>query len=265
MKNIRQYIIIGALAFGCILLIIQLVKKSNQLAQMNKVKQIIDNQVQKEAREIARKVNSKGIETVIYDINHNKGSSKQIILGGNTRGIIDTTALALDLRARQLKQIMVLKTSLEAENLRLKKQINEANILYYTYSGNGLKLKFIPPSGTDTIGHADFSADVKISAVQFWRKNWYLGPKRSFLAITSDNPMFKVNSVEYLEIEQKQPAIRFKIQGNSAYDLKSSRLTYGPSAQLDLGRLSLRGFYGRSLKENGWKTHLSASYDLLIF
>lgn len=250
---------------GCIYLMLELVKKSSKLDAMEHRKRNEDSQVQTEAKEIARKVDSSGIETVVFDINSNKASPAERTFSRRASGIIHTTALALDLRTKQLKQIMLLKSTLEAENIQLKKKLDSSNMPYYTYYGNGLRLKFIPPSSTDTAGYADFTANVQIKATQFWRRSWLLGPKKDYLAISSDNPLFKINNLDYLEIEQKHDVVRFRIQASSSYNLQSGRFTYGPSARLDLGKFSLTGIYARGLGSSKWATEFSASYDLLNF
>ncbi len=254
-----------ALALGCVTLVIVLRDKSLQVAELKGAKEHIDGRIQKEAIEISRKVDSTGIETVIYDINHNKASPAQLAVNKKTKGIIDTTALALDLRTKQLKQILVIKSSLEAENLKLKQRLDASEMPYYTYDANGLKLKFTPPNVIDSVAHATFTANVQIKATQFWRRNWILGAKRSFLAISSDNPMFKINSADYLETEQKTNASGVKIQARSTFDSRSGMFSFGPAAQINLGRLSFTGHYGRNITEQKWHTHLSASYDVLNF
>lgn len=265
MKNIKQYIITAALAIGCIYLLLELVRKSSKLDAMEHRKRNEDSQVQTEAKEIARKVDSSGIETVIFDINSNKASPAELAFSRQTSGIIDTTALALDLRTKQLKQIMLLKSTLEAENLQLKKKLDSSNMPYYTYYDNGLRLKFTPPSTTDTAGYADFTANVQIKATQFWRRSWFLGPKKDYIAISSNSPLFKINNLDYLEVEQKHDVVQFKIQASSSYNLQSGKFTYGPSARLDLGRLSFTGYHGRGFDSGKASTQIGASYDLLSF
>jgi hypothetical protein len=265
MKNIRQYIITAALATGCIFLLLELIKKSSKLEAIEGSRTNEDNQVKTQAKEIVRKMDSSGIETVTFDINSNKASPTENILSRKTKGILDTTALALDLRTKQLKQIMLLKSIIEAENIQLRRQLDSSNLPYYTYNGDGLRLKFIPSNANDTAGHAEFTANVQIKATQFWRRSWLLGFKKDYIAISSDNPMFKINNLEYLEIEQKQNTVGFKIQASSSYNLRSGIFTYGPSARLDVGRLSLTGYHGRGINSSKWSTQLSASYDLLSF
>lgn len=265
MKNIRYKLIILTLALGWITLAIVLREKSTQIEELKNAKQTVDGRIQKEALEISRKVDSTGIETVIYDINHNQASLAQLATSTKTKDIIHTTALALDLRTKQLKQILVAKSTLEAENLKLKQQLDASEMPYYTYDAGGLKLKFTPPSANDTVAHADLTANVQIKATQFWRRKWILGARRSFLAITSDNPMFKINSADYLEIEQKPAAFKVSFQASSTYDSRSGMFLFGPAAQVNLGRLSFRGHYGRNLMEQKWHTQLSASYDILNY
>jgi hypothetical protein len=265
MRNIKQYIIPVAVASGCIFLISEFYKKSGEFEALKRNKRFEDDQVHTEAREISRKVDSNGMATVIFDINSNKASPNQLSQSEKSKKFIDSAASALDLRTKQLRQIMVLKTSLEAENLWLKKQLDSSNLAYYTYTGNGIKLKFIPPNAVDTTGHANLTANVQLKTTQFWRRNWVLGPKKEFIAITSDNPMFRINNVSYLEIEQKRPAIQFRIQANSSYDLRSGIIAFGPATLVEIGRLSFKGFYGKSLNDQRWNMQVNASFDLLSF
>lgn len=263
MKNIMQYTIIAALAAGCLFLLLERSRKSGNPDGMEHSH--TDHQVETKAKEVSRQSDAKGLETVVFDINQNKASPNALSLNRKTKGIIDSAVLALDLRTKQLKQIMLLKSSIEAENLQLKRQLDSLNVPYYIYSANGIKLRFTPPNALDSVGRADFTADIEIKATQFWRRSWLFGPKKDYIAIRANQPMFRLNNLDYLEIEHKQPKIQLKVQASSAYDLGSGMFRYGPAAVLDLGRLSLKGYYAHAPGFGKWATELSASFDLLHF
>lgn len=271
MKKIKQYIwyviIVVIILAGFGFLIVKCLDYKKQASDVKKANESVKAKIQTEAKEIARKVDQKGVETVLYDITGHKVTPEQAASTEGTKGIIDTTALALDIRTKQLKQILVVKASLEAENLQLKKQLNASNRPYYTYSGNGLDLRFTPPSGiaADTIATADFTANLTLKATQYWRRNWFLGAKKSILAVSSDNPMFKINGADYVEFEQKQPTLGLRIQANTSYNFDTGELGYGPALRLDVGRFSFQGRYSKFPNDPKWKPSVNASYDILRF
>lgn len=241
------------------------IKNTRELADFKQSNKLVKSQVLKEAKEIARKVDDKGIETVIYDVTGHKAPVEVLSSNASTKGIIDTTAMALDIRTKQLKQLLVVKGSLEAENLQLKKQLSSTHQPYYTYTGNGLTLKFTPPNENDSVATADFTANVQIKATQYWKRSWFLGAKKSILAVSSDNPLFKINGADFIEIEQKQPTFGLRVQANTAYNMDNGQLSYGPAVRFDAGRFSFQGRYSKYPNDPKWKPSINASFDILRF
>jgi ribosomal protein S25 len=265
MRNIKHYIFYALLLAGCVFLIVKCNEYRKELSQKDKAEKSVKAKIQTEATEIARKVDEKGIATVLYDITGHKVTPEQASSTTGIKGIIDTTALALDLQTKQLKQILIVKSALEAENLQLKKQLNSQSRPYYTYSGNGLDLKFTPPNDLDTFARADFKANLNLKATQYWKRNWFLGSKKSILAVTSDNPMFNINGADFVEFEQKQPTLGLRIQANTSYNFDTREIGYGPALRLDVGRFSFQGRYSKFRNDPKWKPSVNASYDILRF
>jgi hypothetical protein len=264
MKNIKQYIFIIALLVGCIFLSYKWYQSHCQMVELKQARASVEAKVTTEAKEIARKVDEEGLETVLFEVTGNKVPTPGA-LPGSTIGIIDTTAMALDVRTKQLKQILVVKSTLEAENLALKKKLDASKRPYYTYTGNGLDLKFTPPNEADSIARAEFTANVNIKATQYWKRNWFLGSKKSILAVSSDNPMFKINGADYIEVEQKQPTFGLRVQANTAYNFDTGEMSYGPAVRFDVGRFSFQGRYSKFPNDPKWKPSINASYDILRF
>lgn len=240
----------------------------NKLQELKQVKQAensVKKKIQAEAKEIKRKVDENGIETVLFNVNSNKGSVSELLATKDTKDVIDTTAMALDISTKQLKQVLVVKASLEAENLKLKKQLDAAQRPFYTFSGNGLDLKFTPPNEIDTNARAEFTANVNIKATQYWKRNWFLGAKKSILAVSTDNPMFKINGADFVEVEQKQPTFGLRVQASTSYNFESGTLGYGPAIRFDAGRFSFQGRYNKYPNDPKWKPSVNASFDLLRF
>jgi hypothetical protein len=268
MKNLKFYLIIAALAIGLTYIAVKWYGDHREVAQLKKAKTEQVKAIETEAKEISRKVDEKGIETVLFDITANKATAAQVKASEATKGIIDTTAMALDIRTKQLQQILEIKGTLESENLRLKRQLDASNRPYYTYSGNDLKLKFTPPFNeldTNDQGTADFSANVRIKAAQYWKRNWFLGSKKSILAITSDNKMFKINGADFVEFEQQQPVFGLRLQAGANYNPQTGSIGFGPAARIDVGRISFQGNYTWYPESDRWRPSINANYDLVRF
>lgn len=263
MKSIIRTIVEICLIAAVALLAYKWIQSEKEKNSYKLEKQKVYNDIQTEAREIDRKVGEDGLETVLHDITGNKIPPKRAASAGAK--IIDTTAMALDIRTKQLKQVLVVKSTLEAENLLLKRKLNAANRPYYTYSGNGLDLKFTPPNDIDTNARAEFTANVNIKATQYWKRNWFLGAKKSILAVSSDNPMFKVNGADFIEIEQEQSTFGLRVQASSSYNFETGSLGFGPALRFDAGRFSFQGRYSKFPNDPKWKPSVNASFDLLRF
>jgi len=260
-RTIVEICLIAAVAF----LGYKLIQSEKEKNSYKKEKQEVSQKIQTEAKEIARKVDEDGIETVLHNITGNKVGPKKAASAGAK--IIDTTAMALDIRTKQLKQIMSVNGTLAMENLQLKKQLNAANRPFYTYSGNGLDLRFTPPSGieADTIATADFTANVGITATQYWKRDWFLGSKKSILAVRPNSKNFKINGAEFVEVEQKQPTFGLRVQANTSYNFDTGEIGYGPAVRFDVGRFSFQGRYSKFPNNPKWKPSVNASYDILRF
>ncbi len=268
MKNIKLYVVIGLLAIGCAILAVKVIHQQATLTDKDKQAAKVTKAIVTEAKEIARKVDEKGIEQVLYDVTGNKATIDQVQSNQATKGIIDTTAMALDIRTKQLKEILVVKGVLEAENLKLRRQLDANNRPFYTYQGQGLNLKFTPPyNDLDTAdqGTADFNANVSIKATQYWKRNWFLGSKKSILAVSSNSPLYKINGADFVEFEQQQPMFGLRIQAGANYNPQTGSIGFGPAARIDIGRLSLQGNYTYYPESERWRPSINANYDLVRF
>jgi hypothetical protein len=266
MKYIKW--IIGALVvFAIAFLAFKCLEKDRKLTEYEQADKKVSKQIQKEATEIKRQVDKKGIESVLFDITGHKATLDQLVSNDATKGIIDTTAMALDIRTKQLKEIQVINSTLAANNIILRKQLDSSRRVFYTYNGNGLKLKFTPADVLDSnsVATADFSANVQIKATQYWKRSWFLGAKKSILAVTSDNPMFKINGADYVEFEQKQPSFGFRVQASTNYNPQTGSVGFGPAARFDVGRVSFQGNYTWYPESQRWRPSINANYDLVRF
>jgi hypothetical protein len=264
MKNLKFYLIITALVIGLTWVAVKLFKAREQVSSYEKARDKQVKAIQTEAKEISRKVDSAGIETVLFDVTKNIARQSQLATIEATKGIIDTTAMALDIQKKQLTEILVINSTLAAENLKLKRNLDANSKPYYTYSGKGLNLKFTPPYNeldSNDQGTADFNANVSIKATQYWKRRWFLGAKKSILAVSSNSPFFKVNGSDFVEFEQRDPVFGLRIQAGANYNPQTGSI----AARLDIGRLSFQGNYTWYPESERWRPSINANYDIVRF
>lgn len=268
MKNIKHYIFYALLIAGLLFLIFKAFEYKNELSAVQKADNKVKAKIETEAKEIKRQVDEKGVETVLFEVTGNKVNNKQAESTKGSKGLIDTTALALDVKTKQLKQILVINGTLAMENIQLKQKLDAMKRPYYTYSGEGLDLRFTPPSGiaADTVATAAFTANVGLTATQYWKRDWFLGSKKSILAVRpNNNKNFKINGADFVEFEQKQPTLGLRIQANTSYSFDTGEIGYGPAVRIDVGRFSFQGRYSKFQSDRQWRPSVNASYDLLRF
>lgn len=264
MKNLKFYLIMIVLAIGLTWLAIELLNAKKEISSFKKKAEIQQKQVITEAKEINRKVNEKGTETVLFDVTDNHAPADVGSKNTDIKGVIDTAAMALDIRDQQLKEIMVVNATLVAKNIQLKEELDSTKRKFYTWAGNGLNLKFTPPYDTNA-AIADINGSIGLTAALGYKKKWFLGKEQTLLSITSDNPFIKIGKVNYIGFEHDPNKFGLRLQVASNYNPHIGSLGFGPSARLDIGRLSIQGNYTWYPNTEQWYPSINANYDILRF
>lgn len=257
MKNIAIFILSLGICIIGFLFIKE--KKINKISENRQNK--IEKQIQVEAKEIAKKVDEKGIETIIYEVTKNKVPSNfdptKLSDNSKTKGLIDTTAMALDIRTKQLQEIRKINASLIADNLKLK-SINGK----WIYESPNLNASFYKKDN-DTVYTADIRANVAITEARY-HKSTFFG-KKQYLGIKTTDSLFRINNVDYLEFEQIRPKFSIKGQATATYDLIDNSYGFGPAIKIEVGRLAFKAgnIYYPVLKT--WKPQINATYNIFDF
>jgi len=266
MKYLQFYAIIGILIAAVCFLGFKLISKDNQINKLEKAEDNIKQEIQIEAERIKTKVDEKGIETVIFDVTKNIIPA-EILAKGNlkTEGIIDTTAMALDIRTEQLNSITQIAAVLSAKNLKLEKTIDSLNHKFYTYNKGGLKLKFTPPTNIDSSSYADIDGEFSVTATRYWKnKTWLSRNKKELLAVTSDNPIIKVSNVNYVGFTKKNNHSLI-IQARSLYSISSNKTFLGGGVEYKYKNTALIGYGYYDTKDNRFRPTVGLSLDLIKF
>jgi hypothetical protein len=263
MKDLKFYLIIAALAIGFICVGIGWYKEHQKTSEYQAKNQKVKEQILTGAKEISRAVKANGAENLILDITGNHTPIKNVD-DTDIPDIVDTAAMALDIRTKQLKEVTVIAAQYKAENLELKAQLDSNRHTYYTYNGKGLDLKFTPPYSIADVATADFNGRFTLTAAQGFKKKWLLGKEKTLLSITSDSPYFTVDHVNYIGFDKEPFPFNIELQPVASYN-QFTGVAAGPGVKVEIGRLNLSTNYQYydKFKKFGWGG--TATYRLLKF
>ena len=223
-------------------------------------------EIQTEATILNRKISKEGLERVTIAEAENV-LPRGFLNDDEVRpGLLDSTTSALNIIKKQLESITVINSTLEAENLVLKKNIDSLKRVYYTYNDKYLAVKFKMPDAVDTVPTFDYKYNAKLNYVQYWKREFpILGAKRSFIDIWSDDKRNTINGVDRLKIEQREPQFGLRVQMRSIYGLSSQKLFVGPGLSFDLKRYNVLGYSYYNVNDNRWFHAVGVNYDLIRF
>jgi hypothetical protein len=261
MKNIGLIVLLGLLLSAivyCFILKTRL--ESNVMKELSQ-----KDQINTEAEIIARKVDKEGIEHVTIEATKNLLPANEAKESAVSPGILDTTAMAIGILKKQVKDLTVINSTLLAENIQVKKIINSDNSISYNYSDKWVNLKFTPSIDTTSEGRFDFSYNADLNIVQYWKRNWFLGAKKSYIDIYSNDQRTKINNVKRLVVEQESPMFGLRLQASTSYNPVDGEISVGPAMRIDAGRFSFQGNYHWFPELNKWQPIIIGNYDIIRF
>lgn len=241
---------------------------NTRLRERDNEKKTVSKAIEVEAEIISRKIDKQGIEHVTIEAAKNvmpESNVKNSIAVG--AGILDTTAMAIGILKKQLSDVLVINSTLKAENLKAREEIR-SGLRYLSYSDKTLGISYRPPMTTDTADRGTLNLDYynsKISVAQYWKQKWFLGTKKGYIDISTNDNRNTINGVQQLTVEQQSPRFGLRIQGSVVYSPLDGNYGFGPSMRLDMGRFSVQGNYNWLPQQQKWMPSVNANYDLLRF
>jgi len=264
MKNLKYYLIIAALAIGLICMAVGWFKEHQVASTLQEKNQKVEKKILTEAKEIARAVKANGVESVILDITGNHTPVENVDKT-DIPDIVDTAALALDIRTKQLKEVTVIAAQYKAEKLQLIAERDSLKNLFYTYNGNGLDLKFTPPNALSPVATADFMGRFGITIAKGNKSKWFTPWKnRELMSVTSDSRYFTVDHVNYIGFDKKVLPFHAEIQTVSTYN-QFTGVAAGPGVKIQLGRFNASANYQYYDKFKQWGPGGTLTYKLVGF
>lgn len=240
-----------------------------ELEKLNLQKKTISDKVQTEATIIARKVDKQGLQHVTIEAAENIIPHAMINEPAVSTGILDTTAMAIGQQKKQIQVLTQISTTAQARALRAERIVDSLQRVTFYYKDRYLQLAYRPAliNAKDSTDHGqfDFSYNDSLNVVQYWKKSWFLGAKKSYIDIYSNDKRTTVNGVKRLVVEQKHPTFGLRIQAVGNYSFSRKLLNFGPGIQFDFNRFSIVGSYYYDLDATRWRSNIGARYDIVRF
>lgn len=259
MKTIINWVVTGlfvALAAGCIYFYLMYQKVKDRPNQ-SPIEQAAKKQVETKADIIAKSVDKNGFEHTVA--NMAKGIDPKY-LDQVKADLLDTTD-ALNIERDKVRQVMVINSSLTIKNQRLERKVSEFSTTYSHFDDHFRLTVNVPK---DSMQSATFEAgyDADIITTQYNKGNWLTGNK-PYIDIYSNDPRFTIKGARTLTVKQKQPFLKADIQAITEYNFRTNTFTAGPSLNIGIGRVEVRGRYMYDPSDKNWSGIVSGGYMLL--
>lgn len=262
-----KLIIVALLLFIALGAVLVALYYKSKFDQKTDLPDVVKKEIQTEATIIARNVDKNGLQHVTIEAAKNIVPYNQIDKVAISQGIMDTTALALGIQKKQIENLLAINSTLKAENLKAKEILLSTGGRAYQYKDKFINLTYTPSLTLDSLdkGKFDFTYNADLNITQYWKRKWFLGAKKSYIDIYSNDARTTVNGVKQLTVEQKQPAFGLRVQAAANYNPQTGSMGFGPAARIDLGRLSFQGNYTYYPESSRWRPSINANFDLIRF
>jgi hypothetical protein len=233
-------ILIVVLVIGCIVLFFWKPVSVQKAEQIVKKNQIAADKIEAEVEIIAREFDERGVEHAKV-IASNEVDPEQ----ASYIGVLDTAAIRIKIQAKQIESLTIINSQLVAKDLKATKIINDLGQAVFKYKDKYVDLSFRPPTVNDTLNPNndaafDFTYNADLEIVQYQKRKWFLGEKRSYIDIASNDARTTISGVKRLTVRQDRPAYGLRAQAMTTYNINSGNIMIGPAIRFDAGRFSIQ-------------------------
>lgn len=208
-----------------------------------------------EVGNIKRKVDEHGIERALIDDRKQLISSYKQLKDSSKREI-DSLQKLLNIRNKQLISYTSITSTLRDS---LMKAINYGDSVY-KYSDNYAKISFNRPKELFSLQY-----DAEVNIVEYWKRSWFLAPKKPYLELWLSDPRATINGVKRLKIEPKMDNFALKFKGVGRYNGKYQEVYAGGGVGFEARRFEFQGDYLYDFTTNAWYPSISGSWKLFEF
>jgi len=183
--------------------------------------------------------------------------------------IIEKLAADLAVSKKQVQGATTISTEVYAKDIQfMQRQLDSMKRITYYYKDNYLSLA-VRPGGSDKDSTAmpsfDFAYNADLNIAQYWKKNWFLGAKKSYIDISSNDPRTTIKGFKTFTVVQKQPTLGLRLQAVGGYNLNSNAFFGGPSLRFDIKNISFRALYSYNTITHTWAPTIATEYNIIKF
>ncbi|OOQ57135.1 hypothetical protein [Mucilaginibacter pedocola] len=183
-------------------------------------------------------------------------------------GLVDTVTKALNIAKKQLIEITRIAGTVRAEKLKAERKYDSLQRITYFYKDKYLQLSFRPAlKNSDTTDNGEFSFryNDSINIVKYWKRKWFLGAKKNYIDIFSNDARTTINGVDRLIVEQHKPDLEISLQMTGNYAPYRHLFYFGPGVQLNFDRFSVIGDYHYDFSARNWQPSVATRFDIVKF
>lgn len=211
--------------------------------------------VKAEVENITKKVGDNGIERALIDDEKQVAQSINDI-DSTSRKETDSLKRIVGIRDNQIISLTSVISRLKAENL---KAVNSGDSVY-TYSDSFAHISFNRPSETFSLQY-----DAKIDMAEYWKRTWFLAPKKRYLELWMSDPRATINGVKRLRFEPKADNFKVQLKGISDYSGKHKEIYVGGGVEVETRRFEYQGNYLYDFSTNKWYPGFRVGLKLVEF
>lgn len=211
------------------------------LEATSKVKPKPQTDALQQAEEIARDVNRKGQETVIYE------TADPIIKKIVDMTKVDSISKIADVDRRKVAAITAIAGELTKENTDLKRVIqslpngNQDTVWRYMDPFLTIEGRY---KGDTTFRASKIWADASVNKVDHSRKKyWLFGKTQNLSSVWFNSPYIKPMGLETMVIKQPEPFFDINVNAEGKFLHNANELLIGPKVRVKLGRVGISGGY----------------------
>lgn len=213
-----------------------------------------------------RPLDDKGVEHAIIQDDQNIISRDNFIDSKRPQNQVDSAAANLKIAKDLITKLTIINTLTRDSLLKAKKVVNTLNNqLSYVYKDKYVDLKFDTPSDDNKEGSFSFAYDADLNIVQYQKRKWFLGAKKSYIDISSNDTRTTIRGVRQLTIEQKEPQFGLRLQASTNYNFYTGNFGAGPGLRVDINRWSFQGNYMYYPSVDTWYPAITANFDIIRF
>lgn len=221
--------------------------------QDNKIAEQAKEVVRLEVDKVGKEIDKKGFQHAVIEDKQNVVKSLSH-LSDSSRRELDSVKALLSIKDKQLSHYISYSATLEGKLLKAVKTDTS-----FIYTDKWATIEYVPDT-TDGVFNFTYNADINYA--EYWRKSWFLAPKKHYVDFWISDPRATINGVKRVKIESKEPFTKVDLNSMVLID---GDVSTGPDVGISLGRFKVGASYLYNLDKEVWKPYFYGKYKILGF